>query len=95
MDALLYTFKKDNAWRQHQESFIARRKKKNIFRKAIKLATVSALVCALVMGSLSLLYRDKAPGSTTRHQPVESLGSQHGQPAPSFPCLRCAILWTR
>ena len=68
----MYTFKKDTAWRQHQDSFIARRKKKSLIRKAGRLAAALILSSAVVLGALGLFSRYHDRVSPSRLRPVEA-----------------------
>lgn len=68
----MYTFKKEDAWRQHQRTFIARRKKKSLIRKSLKLLVALGGLIGLVLAGLSIFDGDGSRIPATRLTPLEA-----------------------
>lgn len=92
----MYTFKKENSWRQHQEAFVNRRKRKNLLRKSSKLAAVLILSSGLVLGTFWYFTQDPSPVRQTSLEPVTSTETQ-ASPVPriTLPKIRELTARTR
>ncbi len=54
----MYTFKKENSWRQHQSDFILERRKKTLLRSSTRIATFLGLITGLIIGGVYLFNLD-------------------------------------
>jgi peptidoglycan glycosyltransferase len=81
----LYTFKKENSWRQHQQAFISKQRKKSLVRKSSKLAAVLALSFGLVLGAVWFFSRP--PEKQAGLQPLVA-SEPISAPIPRMPLAR-------
>ncbi len=54
----MYTFKKENSWRQHQSDFILRKRRKSFLRRSTKFALITGIFAVLVLTALRLDIQD-------------------------------------
>ncbi len=73
----VFTYKKEDSWREHQAEFIYRKRKKRFFRSTARKTMVLFLVCSAFVGAwqyfslhLQPLYHNPSVGSSRVTQPV-------------------------
>ncbi len=54
----MYTFKKENSWRQHQSDFIIERRKRTLLRSSTRVVTFLGLLTGLIIGGVYLFNLD-------------------------------------
>ncbi|MCG8633546.1 MAG: PbpA [Desulfobacterales bacterium] len=54
----MYTFKKENSWRQHQSDFILERRKRTLLRSSTRVVTLIGLITGLIIGGVYLFNLD-------------------------------------
>jgi membrane peptidoglycan carboxypeptidase len=84
----LYTFKKENSWRDHQAAFLVRQKQRRLRRKSARLAAGIAVTVALVLGTLWLVSQDRSPVRQTQLQAAVPPAPSPPAPKPQLPIAR-------
>jgi cell division protein FtsI/penicillin-binding protein 2 len=68
----VYTYKKENTWREHQAEFIHRKRKRQFFQGAARKISLLFLVCAAAMGAWQFLALNQYVQPLSKNPPADT-----------------------